>query len=406
MTLKSKDFVLGVTGGIACYKSLEIVRGIVKAGGGVSVVMTKSAMEFVQPLTFQTLSARPVATSLFSMQEESQIGHIKLGENADAMIIAPATANTIAKAANGIADDYLSTALLANTAPLFIAPAMNVNMWNHQAVQHNLEILKQRGAIIIPPDSGFQACGAYGQGRMAEVGKILTTLEEYMGRKPESYGSPLANISVLVTAGPTQEKIDAVRYLTNYSSGKMGYAIAKHCQKLGADVCLISGPTSISPPEKVRVINVKSAEEMYNAVMEYAASSQLIIKSAAVSDFRIEAPNPQKTKKTETLTLKLVKNKDILKDLGKKKTEKQFLVGFAAESQNVEDYARQKLKAKNLDLIVANNILQKDAGFDVDTNRVLLIDEESETNLPLLSKEEVAEQILNHILAHKKWTVT
>ncbi len=400
MTLKSKDIVLGVTGGIACYKSLEIVRGIVKAGGSVSVVMTKSAMEFVQPLTFQTLSGRHVATSLFSLQEESQIGHIKLGENADAMIVAPATANAIAKAAHGIADDYLSTALLANTAPLFIAPAMNMNMWNHQAVQHNLDILKQRGAIIIPPGSGFQACGAYGPGRMAEVNNILTALDENLGSKTDL---PLAGISVLVTAGPTQEKIDAVRYLTNYSSGKMGYAIANHCQKLGADVCLISGPTSISPPENINVIDVRSADEMYNAVMENAAHSQLIIKSAAVSDFRIENPNPQKTKKTETLTLNLVKNKDILKDLGKKKTKEQFLVGFAAESQNVEDYARQKLKAKNLDLIVANNILQKDAGFNVDTNRVLLIDENTNTKLPLLSKEEVAEQILNYILAQKKW---
>ncbi|MBU3915174.1 bifunctional phosphopantothenoylcysteine decarboxylase/phosphopantothenate--cysteine ligase CoaBC, partial [bacterium] len=245
-----------------------------------------------------------------------------------------------------------------------------------------------------------------GPGRMAEVSKVLSTIEKNIGRNSKPSNLPLIGISVLVTAGPTQEKIDAVRYLTNYSSGKMGYAIAKHCQKLGADVCLISGPTSISPPEKVRIVNVKSAEEMYNAVMENAANSRLIIKSAAVSDFRVEEPNPQKTKKTESLTLKLVKNKDILKELGKIKNEKQFLVGFAAESQNVENYARQKLKEKNLDLIVANNILQKDAGFDVDTNRVLLIDEESETQLPLLSKEEVAVQILDHILAQKKWTAT
>ena len=397
--------LLGVSGGIACYKSLEIVRGIREAGGSVSVVMTRSAMEFVKPLVFQTLSENPVATSLFSLEEESKIGHIKLSENADAMLVAPATANIIAKMAHGIADDYLTTAYLACSAPVFVAPAMNHHMWDHPALQDNLALLVKRNLHIIHPGSGYLACGSYGTGRMAEPGEIVTVLEDYFDRitTGEQAEKPLNNIRVLVTAGPTRERIDAVRFLSNDSSGKMGYALAEKCRQLGADVILISGPTALSPPVDIETIQVKSALEMYSAVMANSEQAQVIIKAAAVSDFRVETPNPQKTKKSERMTLELVKNPDILKTLGDRKTSNQFLVGFAAESQNVLYYAEQKLKEKNLDLIVANNILQKDAGFDVDTNRVLLIDGDGSIDLPLLSKEVVAGRILDHIMATDKF---
>lgn len=399
MKFQDKEIVLGVTGGIACYKALEIVRGIKNGNGNVSVVMTQSAMEFVQPLTFQTLSERTVATSMFSLREESKIGHIKIGENADAMIVAPATANLIGKAANGIADDYLTTVLLACQAPLIVAPAMNHKMFEHPAVQQNLKVLEARGATIVPPDSGFLACGTYGTGRMADPQKILDQLEQVLSFKK----GKLAGVNILITAGPTREKIDAVRFLTNHSSGKMGYAIAAYCQQQGAKVTLISGPTAISPPQGVEFISAESCQEMHDAVMKFAPTSNLIIKAAAVSDYCVESPEKHKTKKQEKLSLNLVKTKDILKGLGQQKRPDQFLVGFAAESQQVEEYAKKKLKEKNLDLIVANNILQKDAGFNVDTNRVLLIDDNGTQKLPLLSKGEVAEQLLEHILASKKW---
>ncbi len=404
MDLKGKEFVLGVSGGIACYKALEIVRGIKDGRGQVTVVMTKAAMEFVTPLTFQTLSERPVATTLFSLQEESKIGHIKVGENADAMIVAPATANIIGKAANGIADDYLSTVLLACHAPLIIAPAMNNKMWEHPAVRANLSTLKERGAFIVPPGSGFLACGTYGPGRMAEPKDILVQLHSVLKQKTDK--GLLTGVKVLITAGPTRERIDAVRFLTNYSSGKMGYALAAYCRDQGAEVTLISGPTSLNPPEGVQFERVDSSGEMHNAVMRYAPESRLIIKAAAVSDYCIANPCEQKVKKKDRLTLELNKTRDILHELGQKKTDTQFLVGFAAESQNVESYAKEKLKAKNLDLIVGNNILQKDAGFDVDTNRVLLLDNKGTTELPLMPKEEVAERIIKKILSHERWHQT
>ncbi len=404
MDLQGKEIVLGVSGGIACYKALEIVRGIRDAGGRVSVVMTKASMEFVKPLTFQTLSERPVATSLFSLQEESKIGHIKVGENADAMLVAPATANIIGKAANGIADDYLSTVLLACDAPLIIAPAMNHKMWDHPAVQENITTLKKRGAKIVQPESGFLACGTYGTGRMADPAKIVSTLKEVVGiTSKNDSAKTLQDINILITAGPTRERIDAVRYLTNHSSGKMGYALATYCQKQGANVVLISGPAALKPPEGVKFIRIDSAEEMYQAVMKHAPESRLIIKAAAVSDYYIVDPCQQKIKKKENLILELKKTKDILAELGKRKSNSQFIVGFAAESQDVETYARQKLESKNLDLIVGNNILQKDAGFDVDTNRVILIDNHNTTKLPLLSKDQVAERIIETILSHKRW---
>ncbi len=404
MKLKNKNILLGVSGGIACYKAPEIVRGVRESGGNVTVAMTRSAMEFVKPLVFQAISERPVATSLFSLEEESRIGHIKVAETADAMLVAPATANIIGKMAHGIADDFLSTAFLVCSAPVFVAPAMNHHMWDNPALQNNLEILKNRGIHIIQPDSGYLACGSYGIGRMAEPIHIVSVLEDFfnLSEKSDSEAKPLKNVRVMVTAGPTRERIDPVRYLSNDSSGKMGYALAQICGQLGADVILISGPTALSPPADIETIHVKSTQEMHAAVMAKSGQAQIIIKAAAVSDFRIETPNPQKTKKSQKMTLELIKNPDILKELGDKKGKNQFLVGFAAESQDVQRFAEQKLKDKNLDLIVANNILQKDAGFEVDTNRVLLIDHNGTVDLPLMSKEAVARKIMDHILATER----
>jgi len=406
MKLDNKEIVLGVTGGIACYKSLDIIRGIRDAGGNVTVIMTESAKEFIQPMTFQAISNRPVLSNLFSLEEESNIGHIKLAEIADAFLIAPATANIIAKATIGLADDLLSTTLLACKAPLFIAPAMNNHMWEHVTVQSNLNSLKQRGVHIIDPESGYLACGSIGPGRMAAPDKIVNIIKKSFENRsaPDiENNKPLKNTQVLITAGPTQERIDAVRYLTNDSSGKMGFALAKCCQEMGGDVCLISGPTAISPPSGIELVRIKSASEMHTAVMTRAENSKLIIKAAAVSDYRIDNPNPHKTKKMDTLTLNLVKNRDILKELGDKKKENQFLVGFAAESEKLEEYARGKLKNKNLDLIIGNNILAENSGFNTDTNKVMLINHSDVMELPLLSKEEVANRILTYILSTEKW---
>jgi phosphopantothenoylcysteine decarboxylase / phosphopantothenate---cysteine ligase len=405
MKLEHKEILLGVSGGIAAYKSPEIIRGIKEAGGQVSVIMTQAAMAFIQPLVLQTLSERPVATSLFSLSDENRIGHIQLTETADAMLIAPATANIIGKAAHGIADDYLSTALLACPAPVFIAPAMNHHMWDHPAVQTNINTLTIRGVQVIAPESGFLACGAYGTGRMAGPDTIVGHLIDWFDRneRPSSPVLPLSGVEVMVTAGPTRERIDAVRYLSNDSSGKMGYALAGYCRRLGATVHLISGPTSLPSPDGVETVRVISAEDMYQAVMAKADRCRLIIKAAAVSDYRVENPNAHKTKKKDSWNLTLVKNPDILKALGTQKREGCFLVGFAAESDNIMDYARQKLIDKHLDLVVANNILQPDAGFNVDTNRVWLIDDENALELPLLSKDAVAERIVDHILKTPKW---
>lgn len=402
MTLKGKEIVLGISGGIACYKSIEIVRGIKEAGGNVSVVMTKAATEFVQPLTFQTLSERPVATHMFSLYEESKIGHIKIGENADAIVVAPATANIIGKTANGIADDYLSTVLLACDAPLIVAPAMNHKMWDHPAVQENISTLINRGAHIVQPDSGFLACGTFGTGRMSDPHNILLKIKEVIELTSANSGR-LEGIKVLVTAGPTRERIDAVRYLTNDSSGKMGYAIAEYCHQQGADVTLISGPSNLPNPRGIKTIRVTSAEEMYQEVFKVSKETQLVIKAAAVSDYTVSETNKHKLKKKDNLELSLIKTKDILKELGKNKQPTQFLVGFAAESEQVEEYARQKLEAKNLDLVIANNIIEKDAGFEVNTNRVVIISQKGSKPLPLMTKAQVAEKIIDEVLSHDRW---
>ncbi|MDH5561138.1 MAG: bifunctional phosphopantothenoylcysteine decarboxylase/phosphopantothenate--cysteine ligase CoaBC, partial [Deltaproteobacteria bacterium] len=393
-----KKILLGVCGGIACYKSLEFVRGLKNLGHEVTVVMTRSAQEFVGPLSFQTLSGNSVALDLFSLDQERQIGHIQLARESDALVVAPATANMIGKMAGGIADDYLSTLFLAMKVPVLIAPAMNSHMWENPAVQDNLRRLKQRGVEMIDPQSGYLACGDEGIGRMASPDSILERLLNLINKKRSFSGDkPLSDIPVLITAGPTREKIDAVRYISNYSSGKMGYALAEVCQKLGAKVSLISGPVSIDPPEQVERIMVSTALEMQEAVTRKAEGSRLIIMAAAVSDFRIERPSDKKIKKNKSLDLKLVENPDILKLLGAQKKSDWFLVGFAAETDNILEYGKKKLIDKNLDLIVVNNVMEPGAGFDVDTNKVLLVDNQAEITLPMMDKNKVAEKILESI---------
>jgi phosphopantothenoylcysteine decarboxylase / phosphopantothenate---cysteine ligase len=403
LNLHGKKIVLGVSGGIACYKSVSLARLFIKAGASVTTIMTKSATRFVQPLTFQAITGQQVFHDMFSNDFHENIGHIKVPEYADCFIIAPATANIIAKIAHGIADDFLSTTVLVNNAPLWLAPAMNTNMWEKPIVQDNVNQLSARGVSIISPVSGLLACQTVGLGKMAEPDAIFDQVVKSFFTQADAQKGLLKSIPVLITAGPTREKIDAVRYISNYSSGKMGYAIAEYCQSQGADVTLISGPVALAPPDHVNLVSVQSAEEMFNAVMGNASHNKLIIKSAAVSDYRIETPDIGKNKKTPKLKLDLVQNKDILKTLGQQKTENQYIVGFAAESENLEENAGKKLKDKHLDLIVANNIIQPGAGFDGDTNIVSLINATEVVRLPEQSKLKVAEKIIQKIVSDPKW---
>ncbi|MBT4286643.1 MAG: bifunctional phosphopantothenoylcysteine decarboxylase/phosphopantothenate--cysteine ligase CoaBC [Deltaproteobacteria bacterium] len=403
LNLQGKKVVLGVSGGIASYKSVSLARLLIKAGVSVTTVMTTAATKFVQPLTFQTITGRPVFYDMFNDDFQENIGHIKVPEQADCFIIAPATANIIAKIACGLADDFLSTSVLANNSPLYLAPAMNTNMWNKAIVQENIEKLKARGISIIPPTSGLLACQTVGLGKMAEPESIVKFLVKNPEFQSNSNNGLLNGIKVLVTAGPTREKIDAVRYISNYSSGKMGFAIAEYCLSQGAKVTLVSGPVALMPPEGINFISVQSADEMFEAVMANAPQNSLIIKSAAVSDYKIEKPDPGKNKKRVNLKLNLIQNRDILKTLGKQKSKNQYLVGFAAESENLEAYARKKLLDKQLDLIVANNILEPGAGFDGDTNIVSLINATDVLQLPQQSKFMVAEKIIQKIVSDPKW---
>lgn len=403
MNLQGKKIVLGVSGGIASYKSVTLARLLIKAGASLTTVMTTAATKFVQPLTFQAITGQQVYHDMFSDDFQENIGHIKVPEQADCFIIAPATANIIAKIAYGIADDFLSTTILASNAPLFLAPAMNTNMWNKDIVQDNINKLKARGILIIPPISGLLACQTVGLGKMAEPESIFEFFTKNPNFQSTSSDGLLKGIKVMVTAGPTREKIDAVRYISNYSSGKMGYAIAEYCQSQGAKVTLISGPVALTPPDNVNLISVQSADEMFKAAMEHAPQCSLIIKSAAVSDYKIEKPDPGKNKKQINLKLNLIQNRDILKTLGKQKSKNQYLVGFAAESENLEAYARKKLLDKQLDLIVANNILEPGAGFDGDTNIVSLINTTDVLHLPQQSKLMVAKKIIQKIVSDPKW---
>ena len=392
--LKDKQVILGVSGGIAAYKAVELLRLLTKAGATVHVVMTRAAQEFVTPLTFQTLSSNPVHTELFNLISEQEIGHISLADRADLFIIAPATANIVAKMACGIADDMLTTTVMATKAKVLIAPAMNVNMYTNPIYRDNEERLRQLGYLFVPPEKGELACGWEGEGKLAAPETICVAAMAALTPKT------LNGETVLVTAGPTREDIDPVRFISNHSSGKMGYALAVEAQRRGARVILVSGPVSLAPPPGIDLVTVESAAEMREAVMARAGGCTMIIKAAAVADYRPLVRERAKIKKrTEDLTLHLVKNPDILAELGRL-AERPFLVGFAAETDNLEAGAAKKLEEKNLDMIVANDVSQPDAGFNVDTNRARLLFRDGRTvECPLMSKNELAAVILDYITA-------
>jgi len=393
--LRDKTIILGVCGGIAAYKAVELLRLYVKAGARVHVIMTKSAQEFVTPLTFQTLSGHPVHTELFSLLQEMEIGHISLADRADLCVVAPATANVIGKVANGIADDLLTTTLMATKAPVLFVPAMNVNMYDNPLYRRNEARLREHGYSVLEPACGFLACGWEGKGKFPEPATVVE--ESLRILSPQD----LAGVTVLVTAGPTREAIDPVRYVTNHSSGKMGYAIARTARQRGARVILISGPTALPQMPGVERVDVTSAAEMYDAVMARLPEAQVVIKAAAVADYRPAEARKSKIKKEEwaELTLRLEKNRDILAEVGARK-EGRVVVGFAAETTDLLENARKKLVAKHLDLVVANDVTEPGAGFDVETNLVrFLLANGSIEELPLLSKVEVAQRLLDRITA-------
>lgn len=396
-SLKGKTILLGVTGGIAAYKAAALTSKLVQKGAEVHVIMTASAKQFITELTLQSLSKQRVYSDTFQERDPSSISHIDLADAADLVIVAPATANIIAKMAHGIADDMLSTTLLATTAPIMVAPAMNVHMYQHPAVLNNMSILASRGVEFIEPGEGLLACGYVGKGRLEEPETIVSYIENFFELQDRAASGPLAGKRVVITAGGTVERIDPVRYISNDSSGKMGFALARAARAMGAEVTLIAARTDEAPPQdpRISVVRVQSAEEMYDAVHAVWDNCDIMIKAAAVSDYRPKHTENAKIKKSgDTLTLELVKTTDILETLGKNK-EKQFLIGFAAETGNTEFYAKDKLVRKNCDLIVANNVAAAGAGFGSDTNLVSIYDAEGLVlELPLLSKDEVARRLL------------
>lgn len=393
VSLADKHIVLGVTGGIAAYKAPDLVRAFVAAGARVRVVMTRAAEAFVTPLALQTVSGQPVSRSLFDLTEESEIGHIRLADTADAVVIAPATANSIAKLANGLADDLLGTIALATRAPLLVCPSMNVHMYEHPTVRANLARLRDLGHTILEPDAGFLACGYTGTGRLPEPAAIVEEVETLIGPKD------LAGVRIVVSAGPTWEALDPVRHIANRSSGKMGYAVARIARRRGADVILVSGPTSLQPPRGVHTFSVVSARDMELAVLREASSSDVVVMAAAVGDFRPADSSRHKIKRGRTdLELRLVANPDILAKLGALKGPR-VLVGFAAETRDLVANARRKLQAKGVHLMVANDVTADGAGFDVDTNVVTIIDRSGRVDrLAKMSKDDVAVAILDRVI--------
>ena len=390
--LSGKCVVVGVTGGIAAYKTCEVVSRLKKLHADVRVIMTKNATEFVSPLTFQSLSHNPVSVDTFANIQTWEIEHIALAQRADVFVIAPATANIIGKLACGIADDMLSTTVMATHAPVLIAPAMNTAMLENAATQQNMRTLSERGMRFIAPGTGMLACGTSGAGRMSEPSQIVDEIVRTL-RPREDF----AGLSVVVTAGPTAEPLDPVRYITNRSSGKMGYAIAEAAHARGAHVTLISGPTAIQPPNGVDVVRIGTTQELYDAVLGHAGAD-VVIQAAAPADYRAREISPTKIKRTgDSLMIELVPNPDIAAALGARKHPGQTLVGFAAETNNVIENAQGKLKRKSLDLIVANDVTRAGAGFDVDTNIVTLIDGEGMKELPMMTKREVADGILDRV---------
>jgi len=388
---------LGVTGGIAAYKAAEIVRLLQDRGIRVQVIMTRAAQEFVRPLTFAALSGEKVITSMFAPDGQhepnldSAIEHIAVAQSIDALVVAPATADILAHFAQGIASDFLTTLYLATTAPVVVAPAMNVNMWSHPATQANLGVLRQRGVRVVEPAEGYLACGLTGPGRLADSEAIVAAVMEVLGASQD-----LAGETLLISAGPTRERIDPVRYLSNRSSGRMGYALAEAALRRGARVLLVSGPTTITPPGGAEVIRVESTDEMRDAVLKHLPEASIVIKAAAVADYRPKSPTLQKIKRKGAMTLELESTPDILKELFQKKSG-QIVVGFAAETENVLENARQKLLSKHLDAIVVNDVSREGVGFDSDRNAVTIITGDEVIEVPETTKWEVAQRVLDQV---------
>ena len=387
--------VLGVTGGIACYKSCELVSRLSKAGVDVYVIMTENAAKLVQPITFQTLSKHPVALDTFQPVNAFEVEHIALAQRADLFVIAPATANILAKMAHGIADDMLSTTVLATKAPILVAPAMNTGMWENPATQENIRTLQKRGVQLCGPEGGRLACGDSGMGRMSEPADIAEAALALLNQQETMRG-----LKVLVTAGPTREPIDPVRYITNRSSGKMGYALAEAALRMGAEVTLVSGPVTLTPPAGARVLPVETTEDLLSVMQAEATAQDIIIQAAAPADYRPREVADQKIKKQagEPFTLVMAETPDVAKAVGKARRADQFIAGFAAETEKLTEHAAEKLERKNLDMIIANDVTKPGAGFDVDTNIITVITKEGSKDYPMMTKKELARVILEEIL--------
>ena len=391
--LKGKTVVLGVTGSIAAYKIASLASMLVKKHANVHVIMTQNAMNFINPITFETLTGHKCLVDTFDRNFEFQVEHVSLAKQADVVMIAPESANVIGKLAHGIADDMLTTTLLACRCPKFLSPAMNTAMYENPIVQDNLKILKKYGYEVITPASGYLACGDTGSGKMPEPETLYQYIEKELAGPKDLTGK-----KVLVTAGPTQENIDPVRYITNHSSGKMGYAVAKAAMLRGADVTLVSGQTALTPPMFIDYVQITTAEEMYQAVTSRSDEQDIIIKAAAVADYRPKTVYDNKVKKQDgQMSIELERTRDILAYLGEHKRENQFLCGFSMETENMIGNSRAKLQKKNLDMVAANNVKVEGAGFQGDTNVMTLITQDHEIALPLMSKEEVADKILDTI---------
>lgn len=392
---------LGVSGGIAAYKAAEIVRLLQDRSIRVQVIMTQAAQEFIRPLTFAALSGEKVITDMFAAGEEtpnidSAVEHVALAQSIDSLLVAPATADVLAKFAQGIANDFLTTLYLATTAPVVVAPAMNLNMWNHPATQANIEILKKRGVKVVDPGEGYLACGMTGPGRLAENESIVAAVLESLGASQDFLGE-----TVLITAGPTREKIDPVRYLTNRSSGRMGYALAEAALRRGARVLLVSGPTALKPPSAAELTWVESAEEMRRAALGLLPQASVVIKTAAVSDYRPKSVAGQKIKRSGSMSLELEPTADILAELVRHR-QSQIMVGFAAESENVLENARRKLLSKSLDAIIVNDISHEGVGFDSDRNAVTILTHQEVVDVPVTTKWEVAQRVLDQVVRLRK----
>jgi len=401
MSLNGRELILGVTGSIAAYKAVYLLRELVRLGAGVTVCLSEHAREFVGPLTFRTLSGRAVLSNLFDPQSPDAVEHVALAERAHALVVAPATANVLAKAAHGIADDFLTTLLLAARAPVLMAPAMDGGMWEHPAVAANVATLRGRGVTVLEPDTGALASGLRGKGRFPEIDDIVEALQRALVTVRD-----LAGDRLIVTAGPTREPIDPVRYISNRSSGKMGYGLAAAALRRGAAVTLISGPTALTPPAGAVFVPVQTAEEMREAVLHHLDRATIVVKAAAVADYRIKQPATVKIKGKHDVTLELTPNPDILAEVAARRT-RAFVVGFAAETNDVAANARAKLESKGIDLLVANDVSQQGIGFDADDNEVLLLDRWGGARaLPRMAKSAVADAILSHVLALRAGAAT